>query len=245
MLEIENLTFAYGRKTVLSKITLSMSTGTTVLLGRNGAGKTTMMRVVAGAARPSLGEVRVNGAPCGGNTRQGRRGLRAVGWLPQEFGFPPRMTTARFLAYAAWLKEVPRTEVPGRVEVVLAQAGLADKRSVPLGSLSGGQRRRAGLAAALVADPRVLILDEPTAGLDPEQRDAFHQLIMTLRQDKVVVVATHLLEDVDALADRIAVLDAGSLRWSGTPEELATAAGAEPSLGGLRRGFQVVLGNRS
>ncbi|MET7420694.1 ATP-binding cassette domain-containing protein [Dactylosporangium sp. NPDC005555] len=241
VLEVKTLSFKYGRKTVLSNVDLTLGVGANVLLGRNGAGKTTLMRMLAGAARPTSGSVRFASDDIDGRSRAGRRVLRTVGWLPQEFGFPPHMTTAEFVAYAAWLKEVPAADVADRVAEVLRVVDLRAKAKVRLRELSGGQLRRAGLAAAIAADPQVLILDEPTAGLDPEQRDGFHELIRQLRSHKVTVIATHLLEDVEALAETIVVVDAGSVRWTGNPRELAGAAGAPEGLKGLRQGFQAVL----
>jgi ABC-2 type transport system ATP-binding protein len=240
MLEVHDVAFRYGTKTVLTNVRLSFGVGATVLLGRNGAGKTTLMRILAGAAAPSVGEVRLNGKPSDPRTRTGRQALRDIGWLPQEFGFPSRMTAAEFVAYAAWLKEVPRQRIVDRVRSALSLVDLSEQAEKPLRSLSGGQLRRLGLAAAVAPEPEVLILDEPTAGLDPEQRDSFHGFIRRLRGEKTVVVATHLLEDVEALAEHIVVIDSGSVRWTGTPSELAEKAG-KPGISGLRHGFQLVI----
>ncbi len=241
MLEAEKVTFRYGRKIALDKVSFGLGVGATVLLGRNGAGKTTLISTLVGAAPPADGRVCLDGRVIGGGSRQGRKALREVGWLPQSFGFPPHMTVEEFVGYAGWLKEVPRARLASRVSETIALVGLEHKTKHPLRTLSGGQLRRAGLAAAVVAEPGVLVLDEPTAGLDPEQREEFHELVRALRTHTVVLVATHLLEDVEALAQRIIVLDGGRLRWSGTPQALAALAGAEPGLQGLRRGFQVAL----
>ncbi|SCL42121.1 ABC-2 type transport system ATP-binding protein [Micromonospora pallida] len=242
VLEVDDVTFTYGKKTVLSHVCLDLAVGVTVLLGRNGAGKTTLIRTLAGAARPTAGQVRLAGSVVDGRVRRGRSALRDIGWLPQAFGYPPHMTTREFVTYAAWLKEVPADRIGPRTADALDLVGLTEKAEQHLRALSGGQLRRAGLAAAIAADPAVLILDEPTAGLDPEQRDGFHDLIRRLRAEKTVVVATHLLEDVEALAGRIVVLDAGAVLWTGTAEELAGTAAAPPGLHGLRQGFQTVLG---
>jgi ABC-type multidrug transport system ATPase subunit len=153
------------------------------------------------------------------------------------------MTVEEFVGYAGWLKEVPRAGLSSRVSETISLVGLEHKTKDALRTLSGGQLRRAGLAAAVVAEPAVLVLDEPTAGLDPEQREEFHELVRELRTQTVVLVATHLLEDVEALAQRIIVLDSGRLMWSGTPQGLAELAGSAPGLQGLRRGFQAALEN--
>lgn len=238
--EAEKVTFRYGRKIALREVSFDLGVGATVLLGRNGAGKTTLIATLVGAARPAGGRVCLDGREIGAGPR-GRDVLRDIGWLPQSFGHPPRMTVREFVAYAGWLKQVPRHRLGSRVPEVLSAVGLADNAGQNLGTLSGGQLRRAGLAAAIVAEPAVLVLDEPTAGLDPEQRDEFHSLIRDLRGRTVVLVATHLLEDVEALAQRIVVLDGGRVLWSGTPEALTDQAGGEQGLAGLRRGFQAVL----
>lgn len=243
MLEAEEITFRYGRKVALDKVSFDLGVGATVLLGRNGAGKTTLIATLVGAAPPASGRVRLDGRVIGVSGRQGRSVLRDIGWLPQSFGHPPNMTVEEFVGYAGWLKEVPRAGLGSRVSETITLVGLAHKAKDALRTLSGGQLRRAGLAAAVVAEPAVLVLDEPTAGLDPEQREEFHELVRELRERTVVLVATHLLEDVEALAQRIIVLDGGRLRWSGTPQELTELAGSELGLQGLRRGFQAALEN--
>ncbi|MEH1014031.1 ATP-binding cassette domain-containing protein [Micromonospora sp. CPCC 206060] len=241
--EAEKITFRYGRKVALEQVSFDLGVGATVLLGRNGAGKSTLIAALVGAAQPVGGRVLLDGRVVGGGSRRGRGVLRDIGWLPQSFGFPPQMSVEEFVGYAGWLKEVPRARLAGRVSETISLVGLSDKARQALGTLSGGQLRRAGLAAAVVAEPAVLVLDEPTAGLDPEQREEFHDLVRTLRTRTVVLVATHLLEDVEALAQRIMVLDDGRLLWSGTPQELIELAGSESGLQGLRRGFQAVLGS--
>jgi len=240
MLEVDQVGFRYGSKPVLRGVSATFEPGATVLLGRNGAGKTTLIRILAGAATPSSGQVRLNGSAQGSHSRATRAVLRRIGWLPQTFGFPPRMATAEFVAYAAWLKEVPGRQLTRQVADALATTGLSEQARNPLQTLSGGQLRRAGLAAALVAEPEVLVLDEPTAGLDPEQRDAFHGLVRRIRSERVVVIATHLLEDVEALADRVVVIDRGSVQWTGTIDDLAGLS-QQQGLSALREGFQIIL----
>ncbi|HWH00973.1 MAG TPA: ATP-binding cassette domain-containing protein [Pilimelia sp.] len=242
MLEIDNVSFRYGRRAVLVDVNLSLGAGIHALLGRNGAGKTTLIKILVGAAAPSQGSVRFESATISQNRGGGRSALRSIGWLPQEFGYPPHMTVGEFVTYAAWLKEVPRARIRERVTESIQAVGLTESGSRPLRALSGGQLRRAGLAAAIVADPTALILDEPTAGLDPEQRDDFHRLVRSLHVGKVVVVATHLLEDVEALAENVVVLDSGAVRWVGTQQQLAAAGAEGPGVRGLRQGFSAVLG---
>jgi ABC-2 type transport system ATP-binding protein len=239
--EADKVTFRYGKKVALHEVSFGLGVGATVLLGRNGAGKTTLIATLVGAARPASGRVRLDDRVVDAGSRAGREVLRDIGWLPQSFGYPPQMTVEEFVGYAGWLKQLPGARVRSRAADVISLVGLTDKAGHGLRTLSGGQLRRAGLAAAIVAEPAVLVLDEPTAGLDPEQREEFHDLIRTLRAHAVVLVATHLLEDVEALAQRIVVLDDGRLRWSGTPQAMVERAGGEQGLSGLRRGFQAVL----
>lgn len=247
MLEVDDLSFGYGGGNVLHGISLTLGAGVNLILGRNGAGKTTLLRLLAGAAPATRGgEIRLDGEHLAVRTRPGRKILRNVGWLPQEFGYPPHMRTSEFVAYAAWLKEVPRSRIASQVAAALAAAGVNGQSGQRLRVLSGGQLRRAGLAAAVVSDPRLLILDEPTAGLDPEQRESFHELVRAVGAAKVVVIATHLLEDVAALADHIVIIDAGRVRWQGTPARLAHAGREDDTpvpvgTESLRRGLRVVL----
>jgi ABC-2 type transport system ATP-binding protein len=169
---------------------------------------------------------------------------RETGWLPQAFGFPPQMTVAEFLRYAAWLKGLAKSETAGHVDIALALADLESVRSQRLGQLSGGTLRRAGLAASLVHQPGLLILDEPTAGLDPVQRADFHIRLRTLATTRTVVLATHLLEDVHELADDIFVLDEGRVIWHGTAAELADVGGpGQQGTAGLRAGIMRLIGH--
>ncbi|MEU6857343.1 ATP-binding cassette domain-containing protein [Glycomyces sp. NPDC046736] len=241
-LKAHGLSFSYGRHPVLSGVSFSLGAGAHVVLGRNGAGKTTLIRLLAGAATAAGGTIKLGEDLLDLRTRSGRALLRHIGWLPQEFGYPPHMKVVDFVAYAAWLKEVPKEQLVSRVEAALEAADMTEQARRPLSALSGGQLRRAGLAAATVADPEVLILDEPTAGLDPEQRDGFHRLILELRKTKVVLIATHLLEDVEALAEHVMVIDAGAILWTGTTDELASTSDGPGGLQGLRQGFRAVLG---
>ncbi|MFG1954914.1 ATP-binding cassette domain-containing protein [Micromonospora sp. NPDC048830] len=245
MLEVKGVGFRYGARSVLADVSLQFATGANLLLGRNGAGKTTLLRILAGAMAPTAGTVLLNGQLSGGSTRLGRRLLGNIGWLPQDFGYPPRMTVREFAAYAAWLKAAPPKTIPQKVDFALQVVDLGDRAGCSLGSLSGGQLRRAGLAAALAGDPAVLILDEPTAGLDPEQRDTFHQLVQRLKEHKTVIVATHLLEDVEALAGRVVIIDQGAVRWSGSLPELSLLGGEDSNLAALRTAFHKVVSGAS
>src|SRR5262249_45615790 len=182
-----------GRRMAVDGLDLSMDTGVHGLLGPNGAGKTTLMRSIATVLRPAGGTLTLLGQTVGG--RIDLRSLRRqIGYLPQEFGFYRRFTMREFIEYVAWLKEVPAAEIPGAVQRAIDRVGLADRADHRMRTLSGGMVRRAGIAQAIVNDPQILLLDEPTAGLDPDQRLQFRALLRELGTDTCVLVSTHLVE---------------------------------------------------
>ena len=215
--------------------------GVTALVGRNGAGKSTFMRVVLGLMPLRSGHIELLGRNPG--DRREREWLhRQVGYLPQDFGFIPSFTVAEYVEYSAWLKEVPKPARRQAVADALAHVGLADEHSKKMGRLSGGMRRRAGIAAASVHDPSFLVLDEPTTGLDPEQRVRFRELVRSIAKDRSVLLSSHLVEDVRALAEVILVLDGGELRFIG--DVAALEARALPGAAGdsnLERGYISVI----
>nr|WP_276511221.1 ATP-binding cassette domain-containing protein [Kineosphaera limosa] len=208
---------ARDRADVLRDVSLALTPGVTVLLGANGAGKSTLMAALLGLRPLSKGSVRWRGSRVT-DRAQWQQLRRHTGWLPQGFGFPPAMTVADFVVYAAWLKEVPTREAEELCAEALDVTQMAALRGRRLGSISGGERQRAGMAAALVSQPAVLLLDEPTSGLDPIQRARFHEALQRLTGAGAdtgprvsVLLSTHLFEDAAATADRIVVLRAGSV----------------------------------
>lgn len=204
-------------------LSLSLGVGVHGLLGPNGAGKTTLMRVLATAIAPTSGSVRLLGRDVSLPESQ-REVRRFLGYLPQSFGFYPRFTVREFVTYFAWLKEYQSSTPSADVETAIARVGLSDRADTRLKSLSGGMLRRAGLAQALVNEPELLLLDEPTAGLDPEQRMDFRALLRDLATDTTVVVSTHLVEDVASACTHVTLMDQGQLVWGGTPGELSELA---------------------
>jgi ABC-type multidrug transport system ATPase subunit len=222
---------------------LAMGTGVHGLLGPNGAGKTTLVRALATVLRPAGGALVLLGQPINGRIDL-RELRRQVGYLPQEFGFYPRFTVREFVEYLAWLKEMRAGEVPGAVQRAIERVGLADRADDRMKTLSGGLVRRAGIAQAIVNDPPILLLDEPTAGLDPDQRLAFRALLRELAHDTGVLVATHLVEDVVAACTDVMLIDAGRLVFQGVPADLQTAGG-EPGDGAgdspAERGYSAIL----
>ncbi|GGV47984.1 ABC transporter ATP-binding protein [Streptomyces griseoflavus] len=220
------LSLHFGRTRALDDVSLRLSPGVTGLLGPNGAGKTTLLRVLATAVPADRGAFTVLGHdPATSRGRQEAR--RRLGYLPQAPGFHPDFSAFEFVDYVAILKELTdRTARHREVRRVLDEVGLGDVRGKRLKKLSGGMRQRVALAAALVGDPEFVVLDEPTVGLDPEQRMRFRELIAHAGEGRTVLLSTHQTEDVAMLCHRVVVLADGTVRFDGTPAELtARAAG--------------------
>ncbi|MGJ5898673.1 ABC transporter ATP-binding protein [Streptomyces sp. V2] len=221
-----DLSLRYGGTRALDGVSLTLGRGVTGLLGPNGAGKTTLLRVLATAVPPDGGEFRALGHDP--RTSAGRLELRReLGYLPQNPGFHPDFTAFEFVDYVAILKELnDRGARIREVRRVLEAVDLSDVRKTRLKRLSGGMRQRVALAAALVGDPGLLVLDEPTVGLDPEQRMRFRELIAQAGEGRTVLLSTHQTEDVAMLCHRVIVMTHGRVRFEGTPAELtARAAG--------------------
>ncbi|GAA3982127.1 ABC transporter ATP-binding protein [Streptomyces sp. NBC_01352] len=220
------LSLRYGGTRALDDVSLRLTRGVTGLLGPNGAGKTTLLRVLATAVPPDRGAFTVLGHDPA--TSRGRQDVRrSLGYLPQTPGFHPDFTAFEFVDYVAILKELTNRGARHReVRRVLEEVDLGDVRGRRIKRLSGGMRQRVALAAALVGDPGFLVLDEPTVGLDPEQRMRFRELIAQAGEGRTVLLSTHQTEDVAMLCNRVVVLAGGQVRFDGTPAELtARAAG--------------------
>jgi ABC-2 type transport system ATP-binding protein len=223
VLEVDNLTAGYGGPPVVQGVSFSLDRGVVVLAGPNGAGKSTVLRVLA-TLLPFYGKVVLAG--CDLATPSGRRKARSqFGFLPQEAAFPDDFTVTEAIIYAAWLQRVPARRRSEAVAASLVAVDLMDRAAMPLKELSTGLRRRAFLAQAIVHRPPVLLLDEPTAGVDTEHRAAFRRLVRKLANDRLVVLSTHLTEEIEFLADRLIVLGGGRVRFDGTPAELEALAG--------------------
>ncbi|MFJ8596068.1 ABC transporter ATP-binding protein [Streptomyces sp. NPDC093598] len=220
------LSLRYGGTRALDDVSLRLTGGVTGLLGPNGAGKTTLLRVLATALPADRGAFTVLGHDPG--TTRGRQEVRRrLGYLPQTPGFHPDFTAFEFVDYVAILKEMTDRSARHReVRRVLDDVGLAEVRGKRIRKLSGGMRQRVALGAALVGDPGFLVLDEPTVGLDPEQRMRFRELIAQAGEGRTVLLSTHQTEDVAMLCHRVLVMAGGRMRFEGTPAELtARAAG--------------------
>ena len=240
--EISDLTRRFGRTQAVAGVTLTAGPGVFGLLGPNGAGKTSLLRMLATVIPPTSGRLRLLGRDPGvyGQRREIRRRL---GYLPQNLGYYPGFTVAEFVEYFALLKEMPAGRVPGAVAAAVEQVGLGDKARAKLRTLSGGMLRRVGIAQAIVNQPELLLLDEPTAGLDPEQRVAFRALLRELGQRATVIVSTHLVEDVGAACGQVALMNQGRIVFHGTPDELTARAEGTAAAGDapLERGYSAVL----
>ena len=242
-LSVRGLTVRFRGTTALDCVDLSLGRGVHGLLGPNGAGKTSLLRVLATVAPAGHGEVRILGlAPeeVGERTEIRRR----LGYLPQEFGFYPTYTVREMVTYLAWLKEMPGADAPAAVERAVERVGLGPALDRKLRTLSGGEIRRVGIAQAIVNDPELLLLDEPTAGLDPERRLEFRGLLRELGETATVLVSTHLVEDVAAACSEVTLLEAGRTAFRGTPDDLIACAGADTEAPGdspLERGYTSAL----
>jgi ABC-type multidrug transport system ATPase subunit len=209
-----------GGVEALAEFSLDVGPGVLGLLGPNGAGKSTLMRILATITRPTAGRVLWNG----GDVFRAPAALRGVlGYLPQDFGIYPNLTAAEFLQYLAAVRRVPASVARARIPELLRLVNLTAAADRPLGGYSGGMRQRVGIAQALLSDPRLLIVDEPTVGLDPEERMRFRNLLSELAGDRIVILSTHIVSDVEAAASVIALIDGGRLVACATPEELLRA----------------------
>ena len=240
-IELTDVTRTFGRNKAVDGVSLAVGPGVFGLLGPNGAGKTSLLRMLATVLPPSSGSVRLlDRDPGGPSARTEIR--RRLGYLPQNLGYYPSFTVAEFVEYFALLKEMPANRVPRAVAAAIERVDLGPKARARLRTLSGGMLRRVGIAQAIVNDPELLLFDEPTAGLDPEQRVGFRTLIRDLGRQATVVVSTHLVEDVGAACSEVALMAEGRVVFRGRPDELiAKGAGSEAGDSPLERGYSAVL----
>jgi ABC-2 type transport system ATP-binding protein len=228
MIRVEALSKRYGSGDsallALDEVSFAVERGEIVgLLGPNGAGKTTLMRVLSCFLTPTRGTAVLAGSSIAEDSRAVRR---AIGYLPEAVPLPPEMRVHEYLGFRAALKAIPRGKRRAAVDAAMVAAGLGERRAQIIGTLSRGYRQRVGLADALLAEPPILILDEPTVGLDPNQIRETHALIRALARERAVLLSTHILSDVEALASRVVILDRGRVRADGTPAALRERLGA-------------------
>lgn len=219
-LTIQNLSKEFGQLKAVDNISCTLSSGVYGLLGVNGAGKTTLMRMITTLLKPSSGEILWNGKDI---FRMDSAYRNLLGYLPQEFGFYPDFTIQEYLLYMASLKGIRTTEANQIVAERLHQVGLSKVRNRKMKKLSGGMKRRAGIAQAMLNDPKILILDEPTAGLDPNERIRFRNLLSELSADRIVLISTHIVSDVENIAKTILLMKDGQIQCTGSSEELVAS----------------------
>ena len=217
MLKVCDVTKRYGSQTVLEHINLEFEPGVYGLLAPNGAGKTTLMKLLTTLAFPTEGEIRYDGV----EIRTMNAAYRTLlGYLPQKMGYYPNQNPIQFLSYLAALKGLDKGSVPGRVNELLELVGLSEVKRKKMRTFSGGMIQRVGIAQALLNDPKVLILDEPTAGLDPRERVRFRNIIAGLSKDRIVILSTHIVSDVESVANQIIFLKDHQIAKEASPEKI-------------------------
>lgn len=216
-LRIDHMTKQFKDKRAVDDVSLTLTSGVWGLLGANGAGKTTLMRMVAGILQPTKGEIYYDGVEIG---TLGAAWRDVFGYLPQEFGFYPEFTVKNYLEYMAALKGLTRADTKKHICDLLELLTLSDVQNKKIVKLSGGMKRRVGIAQALLNEPKVLFLDEPTSGLDPGERVRFRNLLSEFAHDRIVLISTHIVSDVEYIATQNAVMKDGAIIARGTTEQL-------------------------
>ena len=231
-LKIENLSKHYGKKAALDNVSLTLNDGIYGLLGPNGAGKSTLMNIVTqNISADNGGEIFWNGEK---TSALGVKFRSFIGFMPQQQELYPTFTAERFVGYLAALKGIPSKEINGEVARVLSLVELSDCANKKIGGFSGGMKQRVLIAQALLGKPKLIILDEPTAGLDPKQRVIIRRLIGSLSEDRIIIVSTHIVSDIETIADKIVMIRSGEVIENGSvPELCEKVEGAEKTLENL------------
>lgn len=214
-LKIDRVTKKYGSKIACDRISLTLENGVYGLLGANGAGKTTLMRMMCGILDPTSGSVSYDGIDV---SQEEYRDL--LGYLPQDFGYYPEFTAQDFMMYIAALKGIPKNRAKGKTAEILEMVSLNGEARKKIKTFSGGMKQRLGIAQALLNDPKILILDEPTAGLDPKERIKFRNIISRMGADRIILLSTHIVSDIEHIANTILVMKNGQMIHAGGLEEI-------------------------
>lgn len=209
---IKGLSKSYdGKKDALNSLDLVIPNGMFGILGRNGSGKSTLMNIITTILQPSKGTVTINGI----EIKNSQKIRQMIGYLPQDFDFYPNMKVSEVLYYLGFLSKINQKDFDKYVDLILRKVNLIDYKNKKVKSLSGGMKKRLGIAQAILHDPKVIIVDEPTAGLDPEERVRLRNLLSDLAENKIVIISTHIVSDIESTCNRIAILDKGSLVYKG------------------------------
>lgn len=220
MISAENICMSFHRTEVLHNLSFSLSGEKYGLLGTNGAGKTTLIRCLCGVYTPTRGVVQWNGQ----DIRKSRTFKQSLGYLPQSFGMFPELTLFEMLSYFCAMKGITEAEREKQIRMATTQVNLEDKWNMKVKKLSGGMLRRAGIAQALLGEPDILVFDEPTSGLDPEERVRFKNILHNVKEDRTVIISTHIVEDIETTCNNVIVIDEGQIVFSGTCSELQMLA---------------------
>lgn len=215
-LVVKDVSKAYGKKVVLEEINFSIESGMVGLLGNNGAGKTTLMNMITGLISPDKGNILLNGLDINANPMYARK---MIGYLPQEFELYNNLTAYEMLEYIARLNKLSKKESIEKIPEILKTVNLFDNKDEKVGGFSGGMKRRMGIGMVLIKNPNVIIVDEPTAGLDPIERVRFRTLLSTLSNEKIVLLSTHIVEDISATCNKLLFIKNKRIKFQGTPDE--------------------------
>lgn len=216
-LTMEHLSKQFKNKIAVESIDTELREGVYGFLGANGAGKTTLMQMICGIIEPTAGEVKINGE---NNIQMGERFRDMLGYLPQEFGYTPGFTAKDFMLYIASIKGLPPRFAKRKTKELLKLVNLEKDADRKIRTFSGGMKRRLGIAQALLNDPKILILDEPTAGLDPKERAYFRNIIAEMSKDKIIIISTHIVSDIEYISDQVLIMKKGKFILQGSAEEL-------------------------
>ena len=226
-LKMLDLTKQYGSKKAVNHINISLSSGVYGLLGANGAGKTTLMRLLCTLQKPTCGEITFNGQNI---EKMGEKYRALLGYLPQDFKYYPDFTAFDFLMYVAAVKGLKEETAGKKAAELLNAVGLSEESRHKIKTFSGGMKQRLGIAQALLGEPQILILDEPTTGLDPKERVRFRNLISSFSKDRIIILSTHIVSDVELIAEKILVMKSGEVVCFGRPNEITGEMEGQPNL---------------